>query len=54
MGPNKSYKYDLTDLLVPLTVLSFDHQNHSKWPKWSYVRYIGALDNGRDEEAAAR
>jgi len=30
IGPKKSYKYDLTNLLVPLIVLSFDHQNHKK------------------------
>ena len=38
-GPKKSYKYDLANLLVPLIALSFDHQNHSKWPKWGHVRY---------------
>jgi hypothetical protein len=38
-GPKKSYKYDLINSLVPLIVLSHDHQNHSKWPKWSHVRY---------------
>ena len=38
-GPRKSYKYDLTNSLVPLIALSLDHQNHSKWLKWGNVRY---------------
>ena len=29
----------LTKPLVPLIVLLFDHQNHSKWHKWCHVRY---------------
>ena len=29
----------LTKVLVPLIVLSYDHQNHSKWHKWCHVRY---------------
>ena len=27
-GTEKSYKYDLTNLLVPLIMLSHNHQNH--------------------------
>ena len=29
----------LTKPLVSLIVLSYDHQNHSKWHKWCHVRY---------------
>ena len=36
LGPKRIH---LTNLLVPLIVLSYDHQNHSKWHKWCYVRY---------------
>ena len=33
MGPNKSYKYNLTNLLVSLIImLSLNHQNHKQWP----------------------
>ena len=28
-----------TKPLVPLIVLSYDHQNHSKWHKWCHVHY---------------
>ena len=38
-GPKESYKYNLANSLVSLIVLSLDHQNHSKWPKWGHVRY---------------
>jgi len=38
-GPKESYKCDLANLLVSLIALSYDHQNHSKWPKWGHVRY---------------
>jgi len=33
----------LTIILVPLIVLSFDHQNHSKWHKWCHVRFNGSI-----------
>ena len=39
----KLYKYDLANSLVTLIALSLDHQNHSKWPKWGYVRYMYAI-----------
>ena len=29
----------LTKPIFPLIVLSYDHQNHSKWHKWCHVRY---------------
>ena len=38
-GPKKSYKYDLANSLVSFIALSYNHQNHSKWPKWGHVRY---------------
>src|SRR6185312_11180395 len=34
MGPKNSYKCDLTNLLVPLVMLSLNHQNHKQWPRW--------------------
>ena len=34
-----TFKVNLDKMLVSLIVLSFDHQNHSKWPKWGHVRY---------------
>ena len=39
MGPKDSYKCDLTNLLVPLIMLSLNHQNHKQWPKWGHVPY---------------
>ena len=42
MGPKQSYKYDLTNLLVPLIMLSLNHQNHKQWPKWGHVPYSRA------------
>ena len=31
-GTYKSYKYDLTNLLVPLIMLPHNHQNYKLWP----------------------
>ena len=42
MGPKDSYKCDLTNLLVPLIMLSLNHQNHKQWPKWGHVPYTVA------------
>ena len=28
-------------------MLSFDHQNHSKWHKWCHVRYRKLIGNGK-------
>ena len=39
MGPKNSYKCDLTDLLVPLIMLSLNHQNHKQCPRWGHVPY---------------
>jgi hypothetical protein len=39
MEPNNSYKCDLTSSLVPLIMLSLNHQNHKQWPKCSHVSY---------------
>ena len=39
MGPKDSYKYDLTNLLVPLIMFSLNHQNHKQWPRWGHVPY---------------
>ena len=39
MRPNNAYKYDLTNSLVPLIMLSLNHQNHKQWPRWSHVPY---------------
>ena len=41
MGSKDSYKCDLTNLLVPLIMLSLNHQNHKQWPKWGHVPYKG-------------
>ena len=35
----KPKRIHLTNLLVSLIALSYDHQNHSKWHKWCHVRY---------------
>ena len=29
----------LTNSLVPLIMLSHNHQNHKQWPKWGHVPY---------------
>ena len=42
-GLKETYKYNLANSLVPLIVLSLDHQNHSKWPKWGHVHYIAPV-----------
>jgi len=42
MGPKNSYKCDLTNLLLPLIMLSLNHQNHKQWPKWGHVPYTPA------------
>ena len=42
MGPKNSYKCDLTNLLVPLIMLSHNYQNHKQWPRWGHVPYSGA------------
>ena len=39
MGPKNSYKCDLTNSLVPLIMLSPNHQKHKQWPKCCHVRY---------------
>ena len=39
MGPKNSYKCDLTNLLIPLIMLSLNHQNHKRRPKWDHVPY---------------
>ena len=44
----------LTIILVPLIALSFDHKNHSKWPKWDHVRYIFILVAGRFKAGVAK
>ena len=54
-GPRKSYKYDLTNSLVPLIALSLDHQNHSKWLKWGHVRYnVSSVGVGGEVTVTAR
>ena len=39
MGPNNFYKCDLKNSLVPLIMLSLNHQNHKQCPKWGHVHY---------------
>ena len=44
----------LTKTLIPLIVLSLDHQNHSKWHKRCHVRYnlpILVIDNNTIKES---
>ena len=50
MGPKNSYKCDLTNLLVPLIMLSLNHQNHKQWPKWGHVPYTTEDPNQVSEE----
>ena len=44
MGPKNSYKCDLTNSLVPLIMLSLNHQNHKQWSKWGHVHYTIIID----------
>ena len=50
MGPNNTYKCDLINSLVPMIMLSLNHQNHKQWPSWGHVPYIEDLTEEDDEE----
>src|SRR6185503_15004728 len=41
LEPKKPENGHLNNHVSPSVVLSFDHQNHSKWHKWFHVHYIG-------------
>ena len=46
LGPNMIHSINFVSLMI---MLSIDHQNHLKWPKWGHVRYKAWTFNFRFE-----